>query len=317
MSAIECRVADLSSTRFIIFDKNAKIITEHQTEFPQILPHAGWHEQDPMDLVDSMKECINQAVEKLEWMGWHRDSVKGIGGSRRHSRFLSAESQHTLARHHTYLLCYALRVVRPWKAFATFCTATVPPRLSGGTADDVGITNQRETTLCWSRSTGKPLCNAIVWDDARTNGLVRTFEQKLDEEGIDIDDDEEVAEDADGAPPGVELGTGGEESAFAEQGKVDEGLSTVGKAMQNLGLAGRGKEIKKKRKGNDGLVDMWVCSGITCRFLAHHHPAPVSAYPPTSPPSSCDGCSTTTRRCTMHTRRTICSTAQWTVGSST
>jgi glycerol kinase len=100
-----------------------------------------------------------------------------------------------------------------------------------------------------------------VWDDARTNALVRTFEQKLDEEGIDIDDDEEVAEDADGAPPGVELGTGGEESAFAEQGKVDEGLSTVGKAMQNLGLAGRGKEIKKKRKGNDGLVDMWVCSG--------------------------------------------------------
>jgi glycerol kinase len=95
-----------------------------------------------------------------------------------------------------------------------------------------------------------------VWDDARTNALVRTFEQKLDEEGIDIDDDEDVAEVADGAPPGVELGTGGEESAFAEQGKVDEGLSTVGKAMQNLGLAGRGKEIKMKRKGNDGLVDM-------------------------------------------------------------
>jgi glycerol kinase len=83
-------VANVSSTRFIIFDKHAKIITEHQTEFPQILPHAGWHEQDPMDLVDSMKECINQAVEKLEWMGWHRDSVKGIGGSRQDSSLLSA-----------------------------------------------------------------------------------------------------------------------------------------------------------------------------------------------------------------------------------
>jgi hypothetical protein len=32
-----------------------------------------------MDLVGSMKECIIKAVEKLEWMGWHRDSVKGIG----------------------------------------------------------------------------------------------------------------------------------------------------------------------------------------------------------------------------------------------
>lgn len=26
-----------------------------------------------------MKECITKAVEKLEWMGWSKDSVKGIG----------------------------------------------------------------------------------------------------------------------------------------------------------------------------------------------------------------------------------------------
>lgn len=43
------------------------------------MPHAGWHEQDPMTLVDCMKECIAKAVEKLEWMGWAKDSVKGIG----------------------------------------------------------------------------------------------------------------------------------------------------------------------------------------------------------------------------------------------
>src|SRR5438128_2229420 len=34
----------------------------------------------------------------------------------------------------------------------------------------VGITNQRETTLLWERSTGKPLHNAIVWQDTRTDG---------------------------------------------------------------------------------------------------------------------------------------------------
>ncbi|PRY65781.1 glycerol kinase [Vreelandella songnenensis] len=33
----------------------------------------------------------------------------------------------------------------------------------------VGITNQRETTLLWDRSTGKPLYNAIVWQDRRTS----------------------------------------------------------------------------------------------------------------------------------------------------
>ena len=32
----------------------------------------------------------------------------------------------------------------------------------------IGITNQRETTVVWERSTGKPICNAIVWQDRRT-----------------------------------------------------------------------------------------------------------------------------------------------------
>ena len=32
----------------------------------------------------------------------------------------------------------------------------------------LGITNQRETTLVWDASTGKPIYNAIVWQDRRT-----------------------------------------------------------------------------------------------------------------------------------------------------
>ena len=35
----------------------------------------------------------------------------------------------------------------------------------------IGITNQRETTLVWSRETGEPICNAIVWQDRRTADL--------------------------------------------------------------------------------------------------------------------------------------------------
>lgn len=27
----------------------------------------------------------------------------------------------------------------------------------------IGITNQRETTICWNAKTGEPVCNAIVW----------------------------------------------------------------------------------------------------------------------------------------------------------
>lgn len=36
----------------------------------------------------------------------------------------------------------------------------------------VGITNQRETTLVWDRTTGKPVYNAIVWQDTRTQKIV-------------------------------------------------------------------------------------------------------------------------------------------------
>jgi glycerol kinase len=32
----------------------------------------------------------------------------------------------------------------------------------------IGITNQRETTVAWNKKTGKPVCNAIVWQDRRT-----------------------------------------------------------------------------------------------------------------------------------------------------
>ncbi len=37
----------------------------------------------------------------------------------------------------------------------------------------IGITNQRETTVVWDRLTGKPLCKAIVWLDARTSSTVQ------------------------------------------------------------------------------------------------------------------------------------------------
>ncbi|CAM05687.1 glycerol kinase GlpK [Saccharopolyspora erythraea] len=36
----------------------------------------------------------------------------------------------------------------------------------------VGITNQRETTVVWDRKTGKPVYNAIVWQDTRTDSIV-------------------------------------------------------------------------------------------------------------------------------------------------
>ena len=51
--------------------------------------------------------------------------------------------------------------------------------LKPGDLAAVGVTNQRETTVIWRKADGKPIHNAIVWQDARTATMVA----KLAEEG--------------------------------------------------------------------------------------------------------------------------------------
>ncbi len=59
--------------------------------------------------------------------------------------------------------------------------------LSARDMEAIGITNQRETTVVWERTTGRPIYNAIVWQDRRTaafcdqlksEGLEPTFQRK-------------------------------------------------------------------------------------------------------------------------------------------
>ncbi|MFT5692233.1 MAG: glycerol kinase [Oceanicoccus sp.] len=46
--------------------------------------------------------------------------------------------------------------------------ALTQAKLAGVTVECIGITNQRETTIVWDRESGKPVYNAIVWQDRRT-----------------------------------------------------------------------------------------------------------------------------------------------------
>ncbi|WP_335936137.1 glycerol kinase GlpK [Streptomyces sp. PTD5-9] len=48
--------------------------------------------------------------------------------------------------------------------------------LSASDLDAVGITNQRETTVVWDPRNGRPYCNAIVWQDTRTDSIARALE---------------------------------------------------------------------------------------------------------------------------------------------
>ncbi|KAF7977591.1 hypothetical protein HWV62_3188 [Athelia sp. TMB] len=114
-----------TSIRFIIFDRYANIIAQHQAEFPQYYPEPGWHEHDADEIQQVSEQCIAGATKDLENKGWSKESVKIIG-----------------------------------------------------------ITNQRETTVAWSRTTGKPLYKAIVWTDSRTKNHVAHFEKKLRDHGL-------------------------------------------------------------------------------------------------------------------------------------
>ena len=52
-------------------------------------------------------------------------------------------------------------------------------KAAGITAADlaaVGVTNQRETTVVWDKNTGKPYHNAIVWQDTRTDKIIKDLE---------------------------------------------------------------------------------------------------------------------------------------------
>ncbi|KIY68901.1 glycerol kinase [Cylindrobasidium torrendii FP15055 ss-10] len=114
-----------TSVRFIIFDRYANVVAQHQLEFPQYYPEPGWHDHDPLEILSHAHRCIDETTSLLEAAGWTSDSVRVIG-----------------------------------------------------------ITNQRETTVAWSKGTGEPLCRAIVWDDARTKNTVKHFEHKLETVGI-------------------------------------------------------------------------------------------------------------------------------------
>jgi glycerol kinase len=65
-----------------------------------------------------------------------------------------------------------------WSSQREVATRTMA--LAGLAASDIaaiGITNQRETTVLWDRSTGEPLANAIVWQDRRTASRCDTLRQ--------------------------------------------------------------------------------------------------------------------------------------------
>jgi glycerol kinase len=102
-----------TSTRFMVFDRSARIAAVAQKEHEQIYPRPGWVEHDPLEILRRTEEVIAEALVQ-----------RGLRAS-------------DLAA--------------------------------------IGITNQRETTVLWEPKSGKPLANAIVWQDTRVAEDVSRF----------------------------------------------------------------------------------------------------------------------------------------------
>ncbi len=102
-----------TSTRFMIFDTNANIVSEEHIEHKQIYTKPGYVEHDPTEIIEKSISVIKGALAKA-----------------------SIDAKDIKA---------------------------------------IGVTNQRETTVAWDKNSGKPLYNAIVWQDMRTEFAVSSI----------------------------------------------------------------------------------------------------------------------------------------------
>ena len=72
-----------------------------------------------------------------------------------------------------------------WDSVVNVCREALKAAASAGiVVAGIGITNQRETTVVWERATGRPVYNAIVWQDRRTADLCGHLREQGHEEQV-------------------------------------------------------------------------------------------------------------------------------------
>ncbi len=105
-----------SSSRAVLFNMEGEPLEAAQLEVSSSYPNIGWVEQNPIEILNSVKFVVKSVLEK----------------SKVESRRISA----------------------------------------------IGITNQRESIVVWSRKTGEPVYPAIIWQDRRTSQFCEELKSK-------------------------------------------------------------------------------------------------------------------------------------------
>ncbi|XP_043506026.1 glycerol kinase-like isoform X1 [Polistes fuscatus] len=69
-----------SSARFLVFAaETAEVLTYHQISISQIYPKEGWVEQDPIEILNAVRECLRQTVFNLEQLTIDPTDIVAIG----------------------------------------------------------------------------------------------------------------------------------------------------------------------------------------------------------------------------------------------
>uniref|UniRef100_A0A1B6C2C1 Probable glycerol kinase n=1 Tax=Clastoptera arizonana TaxID=38151 RepID=A0A1B6C2C1_9HEMI len=69
-----------SSARFLVFSpKTTNVVASHQIPIKQITPQEGWVEQDPIEILDAVKTCINVTAEALQKKNIKLSDLAAIG----------------------------------------------------------------------------------------------------------------------------------------------------------------------------------------------------------------------------------------------
>ena len=114
-------------TRFLVFVANSgELVTYQDLPVSNTSPQSSWAETDPLELLSTVKQCIDVTIENLVQLDIDPADIMTIG-----------------------------------------------------------LANQRETIVPWSKQTGQPLYNAILWHDCRTAGSVEYFKKKIGREKVE------------------------------------------------------------------------------------------------------------------------------------
>lgn len=127
-----------------------------------------------------------------------------------------------------------------------------------------GITNQRETTVAWDKVTGKPLCRAIVWDDARTKGTVAHYIDKLNKEGIEHTVTVPAA-DATGGGTVKTTRAWGPEAHNVLRSLTGLPLSTYFSAIKLRWMLQHQESVQRAYESDTlsfGTIDSWICYNL-------------------------------------------------------